>query len=119
MVTMTVFIIGPYWKMNKSFSVEAKKNMIELKLCMNGHCILPSKAFYSLVFSDAYFYVDQKSKMAAITGQIEFNKRSYWEKLFKKYLSESVEPFKRNLCLNIPWMVQSSTKFCFLGRHKF
>jgi len=42
--------------------------MIELKLCMNGHCILPSKALYSPAFSDAYFYVEQKSKMATTTG---------------------------------------------------
>jgi len=68
MVAMTVFNIGSYWKMNKSFFVETKKNMIELKLCMDGHWILPSKAFYSSVFSDVYFYVDQKSKMATTTG---------------------------------------------------
>jgi hypothetical protein len=51
---MTVINIGSYWKMNKRFFVKTKKNMIELKLCMDGHWILPSKAFYSSVFSDVY-----------------------------------------------------------------
>ena len=65
-----------------------------------------------------YFYVDQKSKMAATTGQIEFYKRSYGENYLISIFSESVEPFKRKLCLNIPWMVQSSTNFCVFWADK-
>ena len=56
-----------------------------------------------------YFYVDQKSKSST---------KDLWEKLFNIYFSESVEPFKRKLCLNIPWMVQSSTNFCVFWADK-
>ena len=50
-----------------------------------------------------YFYVDQKSKMAAITGQIEFNKRSYG----KNYL--------KSICLNLLNHLKGIYAWIFLG----
>lgn len=38
--------------------------------------------------------------------------------IFNIYLFESVEPFKRKLCLNIPWMVLTPTDFCVFWANK-